>query len=86
MGDTLTCLRQSLNLLPFQATRVLGMQYRTNLNETGPGSSSDRVSAAASNCSSLSTQTYGAELGLVDPVSNNMTGCGVMSSVWSMIL
>ena len=32
LGDTLICLRQSLNLMQFQATSVLGMQYRTNLN------------------------------------------------------
>ena len=31
LGDTLTCLRQSLNLMQFQVTSVLGMQYRTNL-------------------------------------------------------
>ena len=29
LGDTLTCLRQSLNLMQFQAASVLGMQYRT---------------------------------------------------------
>ena len=32
LGDTLTCLRQSLNLMQFQATSILGMQYCTNLN------------------------------------------------------
>ena len=32
LGGTLICLRQSLNLMQFQATSVLGMQYRTNLN------------------------------------------------------
>ena len=32
LGDTLTCLRQSLNLLQFQVKSVLGMQFRTNVN------------------------------------------------------
>ena len=31
-------------------------------------------------------QTYGVELGLVDPVQVNVSGCGVMSSVLGMIL
>ena len=35
-------------------------------------------------CSSLGTQTYGVELGLVDPFQDNVTGCGIMSSVWGL--
>ena len=38
-------------------------------------------------CFSLGTQTYGVELGLVDrgQCQDNVTGCGIMSSVWGMI-
>ena len=35
---------------------------------------------------SLGTQTYGVELGLVNSLSDNVTGCGIMSNVWGMIL
>ena len=39
-------------------------------------------------CSSLGTQTYGVELGLVapPPPQDNVTGFGIMSCVWCMIL
>ena len=45
-----------------------------------------KVVKNGTSCSSLGTQTYWVELELVDPVQDNVTGCGVMSSVWGMIL
>ena len=34
----------------------------------------------------LALKTYGVELGLVDQCQDNVTGCGIISSVWGMIL
>ena len=45
-----------------------------------------KVVKNSTSCSSLGTQTYGVELGLVELCQDNVTGCGIMSSVWDMIL
>ena len=49
-----------------------------------PGQRHTKVFKNGIRCSSPST--YGVELGLVDPMSDNVTGCCIMSSVWGMIL
>ena len=51
-----------------------------------PGLRHTKVIKNGTRCSSLGTQTYGVELGLVDQCQDNVTGCGIMSSVWDMIL
>ena len=51
-----------------------------------PGPQHTKVVKNATSCSSLSTQTYGLELGLATQFQDNVTGCGIMSSVWDMIL
>ena len=51
-----------------------------------PGLRHTKVVKNSTSCSSLGTQTYGIELGLVELCQDNVTGCGIMSSVWDMIL
>ena len=67
----------TINLCPLQGTGG---------HEFDPGPRHTKVVNNGTSCSSLGTQIYGVELGLVDPVSDNVTGCGFMSSVWGMIL
>ena len=54
----------------------------TIVHRFDPGPRCTKVLKHGISSSSLVTQTYGVELGLVDSVS----GCGIMSSVWCMIL
>ena len=52
-----------------------------------PGPWHTKVVKNGISCSSLGTQTYWVELGLVDPQCQDyVTGCDIMSSVWGMIL
>ena len=44
-----------------------------------PGPRHTKVVKNGTSCSLLGTQIYGIELGL-----DNVTGCGIMSSVWGM--
>ena len=51
-----------------------------------PGPRHTKVVKSGTSCSSLGTQIYGVMLGLVDQCQDNVTGCGIMSSVWDIIL
>ena len=51
-----------------------------------PGPQHIKIIKNGTSCSSLGIQTYRLELGLVDLCQDTVTGCGIMSSVWGMIL
>ena len=51
-----------------------------------PGPRHTKVIKNGTSCSSLGTHTYGVELGPVDSMSGYVTVCGIMSSVWGIIL
>ena len=57
---------------------------RTGGQGFDPGPRHTKVVKTGTSCSSLGTQTYGVELGLIQ-FQDNVTGCGIMSSVWGMI-
>ena len=53
-----------------------------------PRSRHIKVIKNGTSCSSLGTQAYGVELGLVNSTQcqDNVAGCGIISGVWGMIL
>ena len=84
-----TCTR-TINLqffLLFPVAQVVECPFRgTGGHGFDPGPRHIKLVKNSTSCSPLGTQTYGVEIGLVDPCQDNVTRCGIMSSVWDMIL
>ena len=64
-----------------EKTRVTVTDASASQVQYGPGSRHTKVVKSGTSYSWLGTQTYGVELGLVDQCQENVTGCGITSSV-----
>ena len=67
-------ISENMSLLPMNRPAPIAQLVECPLRGTGshgfdPGSRHTKVVKNGTRCSSLGTQTYGVELGLVDPVS-----------------